>query len=523
MDSNKRLKSLGNNASLEKGQVGTWGGIAEEISAMAPACDSVAFVVASAAFAFFLTPLSFIIATLTMFLEVNTLYHLSKRHASAGGYYGYVATAFGPTPAIFAGLMYPFYQIVSTAAIPVFVAGVVLPGVVNYFTGIGMPAWIWIPFILVFIIVPIAVAIVGIRPQMKYIRVAAFFEIGFLIALSAIIILKAPDNTLNVFNPYAFPQYSSWFAPEGGPIAGIGLGMVFGLTSFIGYGGSAPLGEEATHPKAITKSLVFGLLITGITLTEVAYAQIVGWGIPLMQSFTTSAIPGVITATIYTGAVGGIMFSLVAFNSAFSDSVAMQSNGGRVYYAMGRDNILPKFFSKIHERFRTPSNALIFVAIMSSILAIGVTFIVTYGAGISPYAIISGNSDNPDVVTALTDSFELLTTLALGGLIITHILLNTSVMTMFYRLKEKHIGIRKIIHPLEHYIFPSIATIIFIFVLYESVVPPVYPITDGIVIIGLYTVFSIAYALYMKKIKPEIVKNAGKRVNLVVEDEIKNK
>ena len=222
------------------------------------------------------------------------------------------------------------------------------------------------------------------------------------------------------------------------------------------------------------------------------------------------------------GTWGGIAEEISAMAPA-CDSVAMQSNGGRVYYAMGRDNILPKFFSKIHERFRTPSNALIFVAIMSSILAIGVTFTVTYGAGISPYAIISGNSDNPDVVTALTDSFELLTTLALGGLIITHILLNTSVMTMFYRLKEKHIGIRKIIHPLEHYIFPSIATIIFIFVLYESVVPPVYPITDGIVIIGLYTVFSIAYALYMKKIKPEIVKNAGKRVNLVVEDEIKNK
>ena len=505
---------------LRRGQVGTFGAIAEEISAMAPACDSIAFVVASAAFAFFLTPLSFIIATLTMFLEVNTLYHLSKRHASAGGYYGYVATAFGPTPAIFSGLMYPFYQIVSTAAIPVFVAGVVLPGVVQYFIHVGMPAWIWIPFILVFIIVPIIIAIVGIRPQMKYIRVAAFFEIIFLIILSTIIIIKAPDNTVNVFNPYSFPQYRSWFSAEGGPIAGVGLGMVFGLTSFIGYGGSAPLGEEVTHPKAITRSLVFGLLITGITLTEVSYAQIVGWGIPLMQSFTTSAIPGVITATLYTGAVGGIMFSLVAFNSAFSDSVAMQSNGGRVYYAMGRDYILPEFFSKIHRKYQTPSNALIFVATMASILAVGVTFLVTYGAGIPIMDIINGNADSAVVVTALTDSFDLLTTLALGGLIITHILLNTSVMTMFYRLKEKHTGIKKIIHPIEHYVFPSIATVIFIFVLYESVVPPVYPITDGIIIIALYSIFAIGYSLYLKKTKPGKVKNAGLTVNLVAEEKL---
>ncbi|EQB70914.1 MAG: amino acid permease-associated region [Thermoplasmatales archaeon A-plasma] len=113
---------------LRKGTVGTWGAIAEEIAAMAPACDTVAFMTSAAAFAFVLTPLSFLIATLTMFLEVNTLYHLSRRHASAGGYYGYISTAFGPRPAIVSGLLYVMYQIASTAAIPVYVAGVVLPG-----------------------------------------------------------------------------------------------------------------------------------------------------------------------------------------------------------------------------------------------------------------------------------------------------------------------------------------------------------------------------------------------------------
>ena len=35
--------------------------------------------------------------------------------------------------------------------------------------------------------------------------------------------------------------------------------------------------------------------------------------------------------------------------------LAMQSNGGRVYYAMGRDYILPSFFSKIHKKYQTPA------------------------------------------------------------------------------------------------------------------------------------------------------------------------
>ncbi|KJE49201.1 MULTISPECIES: APC family permease [unclassified Acidiplasma] len=504
---------------LKKGQVGTWGAIAEEISAMAPACDAIAFVVSSAIFAFFLTPLSFIIATLTMFLEVNTLYHLSRRHASAGGYYGYIANAFGPVPAISAGLMYPMYQIVSTAAIPVFVAGVVLPGVVKYFLGIGMPAWIWIPFILAFIIIPIMIAIIGIRPQMKYIKYASFFELIFLATLSAIIIIKAPDNTVNVFNPFAWPQYSSWFAPEGGPIAGVGLGMIFGLTSFIGYGGSAPLGEEATNPKAITRALTVGLLIVGIVLTEVAYAQIVGWGIPMMQTFSSSGIPGIIVATAYTGIVGGVLFSLVAFNSAFSDSVAMQANAGRVYFAMGRDGVIPKFFSYIHKKYVTPSKALIFVAVSSSVMAIISTFLIAMGAGVNPYTLLTSRASDPVIVNALTDSFQFLTTMALAGLIITHVLLNTSVMTMFIRLKEKHGNILdKIKHFTEHYAFPAIATVIFLFVLYESVVPPVYPITDAIIIIGVYTLFSVIYAFYIKYKKPDVARRAGKTVNLVDEE-----
>ena len=92
---------------LKKGVVGTLEAIAQEIAAMAPACDTVAFITSAAAFAFVLTPLAFLLAMLTMFIEVNTLYHLSKRHASAGGYYGYVATAFGPFAAIVTGLMYP--------------------------------------------------------------------------------------------------------------------------------------------------------------------------------------------------------------------------------------------------------------------------------------------------------------------------------------------------------------------------------------------------------------------------------
>ncbi|MCH1771169.1 MULTISPECIES: APC family permease [Metallosphaera] len=506
---------------LRRGVVGTLEAVAQEIAAMAPACDTVAFITSAAAFAFVLTPFAFLLAMLTMFIEVNTLYHLSKRHASAGGYYGYVATALGPFTAIVTGLMYPVYQIASTAAIPVYVAGVVLPGVLNYFFGISLPGWIWIPFILGFILVPIGLAIVGIRPQMKYIRYAAMTEIAFLAITSLYIIVMSPDNTLNVFNPFAWNSvYGAQFAPLGGPIAGLGLGMIFGLTSFIGYGGSAPLGDEVKSSKAITKALMLGVSIVGIVLTEVSYALTVGWGVNNMTSFANSSIPGIIVYAHFMGIVGGLMLALFAFNSAFSDSVAMQSNAGRVYFAMGRDGILPKFFAYVHEKWITPSKALLFVGIASSVTAVLSGFVIGSLSGVSPLQMLTLSATSQQVSSALSNVFDFLTTIALVGFIVAHFANNTAVMVMFYRLKEKHTGINRILHPVMHYLLPAVATAIFAFVLYESIWPPVFPVTQAVIVGVAFLVFSIFYTLRIKRNNPKAYKNAGITVNIVEEEKL---
>ena len=290
--------------------------------------------------------------------------------------------------------------------------------------------------------------------------------------------------------------------------------------SFIGYGGSAPLGEEAVNSRAITRSLVFGLIIVGVVLTEVAYALTVGWGVSLMSSFAVAHIPGIIVATAYTGVAGGVMLSLVAFNSAFSDSVAMQSNAGRVYFAMGRDGVLPHYFAELHEKYVTPHKALIFIGTIASILSIGGTVMINALMGHSIFSLFDYGSSNSIVSNVLANSFDFLTTIALFGLIITHILLNTSVMTLFYRLKEKHHGIFIFVHITEHYVLPITATVIFAWVLYESIVPPVFPISEAVLASFGYLAFALLYAVRTVKLKPDVAARAGKSVNLVEEEKL---
>ena len=67
---------------------------------------------------------------------------------------------------------------------------------------------------------------------------------------------------------------------------------------------------------------------------------------------------------------------------------------------------------------------------------------------------------------------------------------------------------------------PIIATIVFVWVLYESLYPPIFPITEAVIASIGYLAFAIYYAMRTVKLKPEVAKRAGKSVNLVEEEKL---
>jgi len=442
---------------LEPQIVSMWGLISQSLAGMAPTCDVVAFMTAGAAFALVALPLSYLFAFALMFIEVNTLYHLSKHRGSAGGYYSYVSAGLGPRAALVTALMVIFYQLVSVAGVPVYVAGVFLPALARSYLGLTLPTWFWVPMILFFIGVPWLLSVAGIRPTVKTLVFTSTLEIVFLIVASAVIIGRSPLHA---------PLHPFDMAAVG--VKGVALGMIFAITSFIGVGSHAPLGEEAKgvrtqQGRLIGKAAILSLTLVGTALTIAAYALTVGWGQTKMASFARSPAPGVAVFLHYLGPVGAIALVVLAVNSALMDDLALMTSTSRILFAVSRDKLLQTSFAVVNGR-RAPAHSVTAVAVLATAVAIG------FGLWLGP-----------------ATAFDVLTTTVLFGLVSAHTLMNFSLM----RISSRE---RRATQLLFHMILPIVALGLFWMVLYESIIPFTFPLAWSAVIWVPVLVGSILWA-----------------------------
>jgi amino acid transporter len=466
----ERMASDGH-AGLEDNVVGFWGLVSQSLAGMAPTCDVVAFMTAGAAFALVALPLSYLWAFLLMFIEVNTIYQLSKNRASAGGYYAYVSAGLGPWAALITAIMVMFYQTVSVAGIPIYVAGVFLPGIARLM-GFHVPTWFWIAACLFFIGVPWVLSVAGIRPTIRTLVFTSGIEIVFLIVTSVFIIGHA--HPVAPLRPFSLAAVG---------LKGVAMGMIFAITSFIGVGSHAPLGEEAKGPRTqrgrmIGKAAIVSLTLVGAALTLAAYALTVGWGEANMASFATAPAPGVTVYLHYLGIVGAVALIVLAINSALMDSLALLTASARVLYAVGRDRLLQTHFAAVNGR-RAPARSVSTLAALAMALAIGT------GLWLGP-----------------SNAFDMLTTAVLFGLVSAHTLMNLALMRLARRERTETLSSRiwaRGGRVLVHWILPTVAMTLFWGVLYESLIPFVFPLTWSFVLWALVVVPTAVWAITVSR------------------------
>ncbi len=181
-------------------------------------------------------------------------------------------------------------------------------------------------------------------------------------ANNIMVLIKIAAILVFVFAGASFikPHYWHPFMPNGWTGVLTGGSIIF--FTYIGFDSVSTAAEECRNPQ---RDMPFGIMATLVACT-VLYGgvAIVLSGIVPWQSVMGDAAPVVNALKRLSIANGGAalhwvrLFVLVgALMGMISSILVFQLGQARVWFAMSRDGLLPKIFSRIHAQFRTPAFA----------------------------------------------------------------------------------------------------------------------------------------------------------------------
>ena len=169
--------------------------------------------------------------------------------------------------------------------------------------------------------------------------------------------------------PY-IPAASAYTTPEGvthpyGGIMGIlgAAGVVF--FAYIGFDAVSTAAQEAKNPKRDMPIGILGSLVI-CTVLYVLFSHGLS-GVATVSDFRTAGKEASVAYAIakyMTGYAWLAKFVTVAILAGFSSVILVMLLGqSRVFYSMSEDGLVPKVFSDVHPKYRTPwkSNLLFFV------------------------------------------------------------------------------------------------------------------------------------------------------------------
>ena len=164
---------------------------------------------------------------------------------------------------------------------------------------------------------------------------------------------------------YTHPDNWSPFAPEG--ISGVLKGVSAVFFAFIGFDAISTTAEECKNPtRDLPRAIFYALfictilyvLITMVLTGMVKYTEL-RVGDPLAFVFDRVGLPW----------IGGII-AFTALIAMASVLLIFQLGQPRIWMSMSRDGLLPKAFSRIHPKFKTPSFATIVTGFVVAVPAL---------------------------------------------------------------------------------------------------------------------------------------------------------
>jgi basic amino acid/polyamine antiporter, APA family len=146
------------------------------------------------------------------------------------------------------------------------------------------------------------------------------------------------------------------------------------LLLIFAYGGyevtGVPAGEAANPHRDVPFAFMMTILVVMVVMTLTA---IVATG--LLPDVGATRTPLADGAAIVLGAAGALIVTVGSAVSMVGNNMGQVLTGSRTIFALAENGDLPRWFAKVHPRYRTPSHSILFTAGVALTLALTGSFV----------------------------------------------------------------------------------------------------------------------------------------------------
>ena len=298
-----------------------------------------------------LSPWLFLIVGVLVITVVLTFAELSSYFKDSGGPVLFTTSAFGPITGFSTGWIL-FVSRMTAFAANTNVMALYLGGVWPWFAdGTGRA--------LLIIAVSITLTwanVVGVKEGVRTMAVITFFKI---IPILILILLGLQHVSGDTLFPATMPTIDD--------LGGTTLLLIY---AFVGFESATIVSGETQKPKeTMPRALVQMIVVIGILyfLIVLTYVSVFPEGSP-----TSAALVDV--GRELMGPAGAVMITFAAVFSIGGNLSSIMLAVPRLPFALAEERMLPRWFGHVHEKYATPSNAILLLGGLGLVFALSGTF-----------------------------------------------------------------------------------------------------------------------------------------------------
>jgi APA family basic amino acid/polyamine antiporter len=289
-------------------------------------------------------------------LGALSLAELGAAMPDAGGIYTFISRAFGRLPGFLCGWM--LFTVATSGSIATL--GAAFPIYLGAFVPLT-PATTKLAGVLAIVLLT-WINIIGVKNGARVGNVLTALKVGGLVVMVLVIfLLPGPPADPAAAAPPPLPA-----GPV--PLAAIGVALVAVLWAYEGWHDvSFAAGEIHEPQKNFPRGIVGGVsIVVGLyLLANLAYLKVL-----TPAEIAVSDRVALTAMTRVTGEWGGKLLTAAILCSILGAMNALILAGPRAYYQMARDGLFIERVSRVHPRWRTPVEALLFQGLWSAFLVL---------------------------------------------------------------------------------------------------------------------------------------------------------